>query len=240
MSLKRMVIIAVVASVVAVGIIGGLVWALAVREKELIDHPQELFSHNCNLAELYNAEFAAVQMYGTNLEGAVQGSDWGCVPVCVFTYPTLSDPADAASSAAELADLSLYALTLNENLARSELLTLTEAEAETLAAAVAVEGGVPAASAGFTRRLAQALAAIGPKVSGKSVLFETPTSVYYGVDTGIAVAEVAETMLRSGRIADVKVAPNQDTCYAHDDARGKIVDDDGVLLVPAGGRIAEE
>ena len=226
----------------------------------------------CNEVEIYTPQLAAVGVPGTNLEGAVQGSGSydnksgaGCTPVCVLTYPTLSDPADLALSAIELADLSQYELTLNKNLARSELLTLTEAEARMLAEAVAD----PAIG------LAQALAAIAEQVSGKSVLFRTAYSVHLGVGSGISVAEAemlaaiaddappasspkpfwlddtgipeAEAELleaeasetpRYRSIPGVRVSPNQKQCHAFD-FTGKTVAG-GFLLVPIVEDTAEE
>ena len=143
----------------------------------------------------------------------MQGSVPGCKPVCVLTYPTLSDPANAGSSELELADLSRYELTLNKNLARSELLTLTEAEAELLATG----GKTPF----------KTLAALGAKVSGKSVLFNNPTEVYLEVDTGIAEVDLTGVLL-SYRIAGqwppigIRVAPNGLQCSAYD-AAGRTV-----------------
>ena len=218
MSLKHQIIIAAAVSVVAVGIIGGLVWALAGAEEE--PHPPLGFDRPpCNVAELYNVKWAAAGLFRMNLEGAVQGSAPGCIPACVLKYPTLSDPGDVALSAMELADSSRYELTLNENLSRSELLTVTEAEAE-------------------VSWLSQDLAAIGPKVSGKSVLFETPASVFYGVDTGVAVGDILNALVQHNRIVGVRVAPDASRCEAYN-ATGKIVTD-AFLLVPAGERIADE
>ena len=149
---------------------GMAIVAVTSSEAEASSHTET----NCNEAERHYPELADAGVSITTLEGAVQGSHIGCLPVCVLTYPTLSDPADEALSEVELADLSRYALALDEILLQSELLTLTEAEARMLAADSADPDKGPV----------QALAALGAKVSGKSVLFKTPTSVYLGLEPG--------------------------------------------------------
>ena len=219
----------IAASLVAVAVTAAGV-AITANPAEVSASPHMVPDLPCNEAEIYDVQLAAAEVFGRNLEGAVQGSALGCSPACVLTYPTLSDPANAALSAVELADLSRYELTLNENLARSELLTLTEAEAWLLAAAATEASRLAADAAEFTKRLAQALAAIGPKVSGKSVLFEAPTRVYYGVDADVAVGETAGSMLQYYRIAEVQVAPNQHQCHAYD-VTGRVATG-GFLLVP--------
>ena len=82
MSLRHMVIIAVAASVAAVGIIGGLVWALAGGEAEP-DHFTAI-RYPCNLVEIYDPQLAAANVVGANNQRKAKGSDIGCLPVCVL------------------------------------------------------------------------------------------------------------------------------------------------------------
>ena len=81
MSLRNMAIIAVSASVVAVGVIGGLVWALAGEEEE---RPRGYWMPNCNEVEIYDPVIASGDVHGYNNEGNAKGSGVGCVPVCVL------------------------------------------------------------------------------------------------------------------------------------------------------------
>ena len=83
MSLKNIVIIAVAVSLVAVGVIGGLVWALAGEEEEP-DRPPPYHWEPCNRAEIYSAQLAAAGVFGTNNGGKAAGSYPGCIPVCVL------------------------------------------------------------------------------------------------------------------------------------------------------------
>ena len=184
-------------------------------------NPAEVFGEtiirgtNCNRAEIYDPMLAAANLPGPNLGGAVQGSDIGCRPVCALMYPALSDPADRVASKAELADLSQHELTLNRSpqLARDSLVTLTKAEADMLVADAADPN----------KGLLGALAQLGEQVSGKSVLFRTPASVYLGLGAGIYVADFGEALSSVYLVERVGPAPNHRQCVARD-ATGSIVE----------------
>ena len=82
MSLRRIVIIAVAATVVAFGSIGALVWALAGDEEA--EPPGHSWWYSCNAAEMYDPQLAAAVVPGTNNQRKAEGSDIGCLPVCVL------------------------------------------------------------------------------------------------------------------------------------------------------------
>ena len=221
-ALTLALMLALLAAAAATGTAG---MAIASNPAEVSTSP----GAKCNSVEIYKPVLAVVSARGVNLGGAVQGSDIGCIPVCVLTFPTLSHPADMAASKLELADLSQYELTLSRwtsQLDRDSLVTLTKAEAELLVAGAAD----PA------RGLIGALAQLGEQVSGKSLLFRTPTSVYLGVGTGIYVADFSEVLRNVYRIAEVGVLPNPDNkqCRAYSSAGeilGSYSEDDATATI---------
>ena len=214
-TLQTLIVTAVlVLMAVAAGVV---IVAITRSAQDDLENQTSTIGAKCNEVEVYDARLAAANVPGTNLGGAVEGSDIGCVPACTLVFPDTF-----GGTQAELAN---FKLELNTNLTPEEAVVMHIDDID--------QFYEPSTRPDFLNNLSSVYTSpiSGTKVKGRAWLYETSTAVRLYLTTGIwprsgdpplKHSEFISSSHLNSDVVGIRVAPNQRQCHAYD-VTGEIV-----------------